>query len=185
MKSPIERLTTPHDIKILENALDTSYGLKSLMELYRSDKYSPFLFSRRTMIVLSLIWIVIIIIIGLVNFLPMLEILWILFTSYWFFYIGKLSWYKEWTFEWISDGFDLWSTNTELNFFKTLLREKIRKNPDAEKTMISDLTVTLSNKFSNYTEFDKADYNKDLIEFKLKKIIDKECDFYWNYWSKI
>lgn len=156
------------------------YNLKDLFNLYESDKYGPFFFKKRTIYVF-LIFSVLIFSFGIFLWIIFLSIIWWLLSFYYFNYLWQIKWYHEWTIEWLQDGFEWWKTTTWLDLFESLLRYKERGNQEPEKSVIHLLMLYLNVKFEWYSGMYKDSHNKNLPEFKLKEIIEKEKWEYWKY----
>ena len=69
-----------------------------------------------------------------------------------------------------------------LDLFKILLKQKNKNKKEHEKAFINIFLMAVSGSFSNYNYNHKQ--NKNMIEFEINKIIDREEGVYWSNINK-
>lgn len=171
------------DIEVLDSALKWKYSFDYLLNLYKSNKYSPYSFSKKTIYIFMLFWFFLFIL-WLINYSSIIIIVWFLIFSYFRYYLWNMKWYELWGSEWLSDWYNCWYKNHQLLVLKTLLEMKKDKFEESEKATMNILMLYLSNMYSWYTDLLKDDNNKDMIEFELYKIIERENAYYYGMWFK-
>lgn len=166
------------DIKTLEEAINKDYSLDHLLELYKSGKYEYFYFSKKSKIIFLIISILITIF-WLINYLNIVTVIWLVWISYFSYSVWMVKWYNVWVDEWLREWFEIWFVNIELDLLKKLLKKKKEEKDNPEKALINILLMALSGRFWDYNDLLKDKQNKNMIEFKLNKIIEREKDNYW------
>lgn len=170
-----------NDIKILEKVINNEYSLKKILELYSSNKYSPFSIPKKVKIFISVV-LLLVTILFILNYLLIISILWVLLTTYFFYLLWITKWYNLWAEEWLMDWFQQWIINNQLIILKNLLENKRDNFKEPEKALLNILTISLSNKFRDYNNYYKDENNKQMIEFELYKIIENEIKIYDEKW---
>jgi hypothetical protein len=171
------------DIQIVNSAIRDEFSLEKLLNLYKSNKYSPYSFSKKIVYIFMIIWIFLFIL-WLFNYSSIIIVIWFLIFSYFWYYLWNVKWYELWSSEWLSDWYNWWYKNHQLIVLKTLLEMKKDKFEAPEKATMNILMLYLSNMYSGYTDLLKDDNNKDMIEFELNKIISRENKYYYDMWFK-
>lgn len=166
--------------ELIEKVIKESYSLKYLLDLYEWWTHDPFFFKKRT-IYIFLIISVIIFLCGIIFWNVLSSIIGWVFSFYNFNYLGQIKWYHNGAYDWVKDGFEVWETYTWLYFLKSLTEYKESWNSNPEKSTMFLLMLYLSNKFEWYNSTCRDSQNKNLPEFKLKEIIDKEKEEYYEF----
>ena len=156
--------------ELIKKVTQGNHNLQSLLDLYTSEKYSPFSFKKRIIYFLLIVWIALFLF-GTISWNIIFSISGWILSFYCFNYVGQIKWYSEWTIEWLKDWFEWWKTTAWLELFGSLLKYKERGNLESEKSVIFLIMLYLGNKFEPYSNVYMDSHNKNLLEFRLKEII--------------
>ncbi|MBP9812513.1 hypothetical protein KBC86_03965, partial [Candidatus Gracilibacteria bacterium] len=156
--------------ELIKKVTQGNHNLQSLLDLYTSEKYSPFSFKKRIIYFLLIVGIALFLF-GTISGNIIFSISGGILSFYCFNYVGQIKGYSEGTIEGLKDGFEGGKTTAWLELFGSLLKYKERGNLESEKSVIFLIMLYLGNKFEPYSNVYMDSHNKNLLEFRLKEII--------------